>query len=51
MDKQNVKIVRRTRRKTEDENSLRITLKKYQVGKRKAMMTYMESSSKNPLHS
>ena len=50
MDKQYDKRTRRTRRRPESGNTHQFTqndTKKYQIGKRQAMMEYMVSGSRN----
>ena len=50
MNKQHSDGVRRTRRRTESRNTRRFTendAKKYQIGKRLAMMEYMDSGTRN----
>ena len=54
MDKQHEKRGRRTRKRTEVENTHRFTQnntkKEYQIGKRQVMMAYMDSDSKIHLY-
>ena len=52
MDKQHSKRDRRTQRRTESRNTYIFTendTKNYQIGKRRVMMEYMDSSSRNSL--